>query len=159
MAGRGPAPVPSALRVLRGARPPKVREPKPARGRPKTPADLSETEHAAWLEVVRELERVPGLCTRADRGVVELLARTLPVWREAMRHVREHGGSLVVRDEKGVVKFLQQTPEMTIAIKLGASLKSLYAELGLTPAGRTRVDLAPVPVADALSTFLQKRSG
>jgi P27 family predicted phage terminase small subunit len=147
------------LRVLRGARPPKVREPKPTTGRPKTPADLSETERAAWLEVVRELERVPGLCTRADRGVVELLARTLPVWREAMRHVREHGGSLVVRDEKGVVKFLQQTPEMTIAIKLGASLKSLYAELGLTPAGRTRVDLAPVPVADALSTFLQKRSG
>ena len=149
--------MPSALRVLRGARPPKVREPKPARGRPKTPADLSETERAAWLEVVRELERVPGLCTRADRGVIELLARTLPVWRECMRHVREHGASLIVRDEKGAVKFLQQTPEMTIAIKLGASLKALYGELGLTPAGRTRVDLAPAPVADALSAFLQKR--
>ena len=123
------------------------------------PADLGETERAAWREVVRQAASVPGLLTKADRGVLELVARTLPVWREAMAHVRQHGGSLVVRDDKGAVKFLQTTPEMTIAIKLGASLKSWYAELGLTPAGRTRVDLAPAPVADALSTFLQKRSG
>jgi P27 family predicted phage terminase small subunit len=156
MAGRGPAPVPSALRVLRGARPPKVREPKPAAGRPKLPTDLSETEHAAWLETVRALERVRGLLTKADGGVVELVARQAPVWRECMRHVREHGPSLVVRDEKGAVKFLQTTPEMTIAIKLGASLKALYAELGLTPAGRTRVDLAPVPATDELTTFLRR---
>lgn len=151
--------MPSALRVLRGARPPKVREPKPATGRPKLPADLSETEHAAWLETVRALERVRGLLTKADGGVVELVARQVPVWRECMRHVRAHGASLIVRDEKGAVKFLQQTPEMTIAIKLGASLKSLYAELGLTPAGRTRVDLAPAPAKDALSTFLQRVKG
>jgi P27 family predicted phage terminase small subunit len=156
---RGPAPVPSALRVLRGSRQPKVREPKPATGRPKPPADLSPPERAAWLEVVRELELVPGLLSKADRGVLELLARQVPVWRECMAHVRAHGSSLIVRDEKGSVKFLQTTPEATLAVKLGASLKALYAELGLTPAGRTRVDLAPAPVADALSTFLQKRSG
>jgi len=147
--------MPTALRVLRGARPPKVREPKPRPGRPSMPADLGPEERAAWGETVRLLEAVPGLLTKADRGVLELVARQVPVWRECMRHVRAHGASLTVRDEKGGVKFLQQTPEMTVAIKLGAALKSLYAEVGLTPAGRTRVHAtAAAPALDELEGYL-----
>ena len=135
---------------------PKVREPKPKTGRPTMPADLGPDERVAWLEVLRQGETVKGLITRADRGVLELLARQLPVWRACMAHAREHGSSLIVRDEKGGVRFLQQTPEMTIAIKLGLSLKTLYAELGLTPAGRTRVHVPEAPAASDLDRFLAR---
>ena len=120
------------------------------------PADLGPEERVAWLEVVHQGETVPGLLTRADRGVLELIARQLPTWRECMRHVRAHGASLTVRDEKGGVKFLQQTPEMTVAIKLGGSLKALYSELGLTPAGRTRVQVPEAPAASDLDRFLAR---
>ena len=146
--------MPSAVRVLRGARLSKGREPKPKTGRPTMPADLGPDERAAWLEVVHQAETVPGLLTRADRGALELLARQVPLWRECMRHVREHGSSLIVRDEKGAVKFIQQTPEATLAIKLGASLKALFSEFGLTPAGRTRVQVPEAPAASDLDRFL-----
>ena len=156
MAGHGPAPMPRALKVLRGLRVTNKQEPTARGGRPSPPTDLSVAERAAWGETVALLAHVPGLLTRAERGVVELVARTLPPWRDAMRHVREHGGSMTMRDEKGVVRFVQVTPEMTIAIKLGAALKSLYAELGLTPAGRTRIHVPAAPVVDELTKFLAK---
>jgi len=156
MAGKGPAPLPRALKVLRGARITNTQEPTSRHGRPTPPADLGDSERAAWRETVAQLEQVPGLLTRAERGVVELVARTLPAWRDAMRHVRERGGSLTMRDDKGAIKFVQVTPEMTVAVKLGAQLKSLYAELGLTPAGRTRIHVPAVPAVDELTAFLAK---
>jgi P27 family predicted phage terminase small subunit len=126
--------MPAALRVLRGKR---VAKGTPAAdtGEPTIPADLSREERAAWRQLVREMQTVRGLLARADRGVLELVSRLTPMFREAARHVREHGSTVVARDEKGAVKFMQQSPQMQTVIKVSAQLKSLYAELGLTPSG------------------------
>lgn len=154
MAARGPAPQPTALKVLRGARVRNRREPKPAAGRPSMPADLGPEERAAWRELVNLLLRVPGLLTRADKLALELGARTLPPWRAVMAHVRTHGPTLTVHDAEGRVRFVQTSPEMTAAIKLGAQLKSLYESLGLTPSGRSRIALPAAPAVSELDRFL-----
>lgn len=154
MAGRGPAPTPTALKVLRGAKRRNRSEPTPPSGEPMMPADLSPAEIAAWRAVVAELQTVPGLLTVADRGVLELVARTEPIFRDCAAHVRDHGAVVVARDDKGVVKFLQTTPQAQLLVKLAAQLKSLYAELGLTPAGRSRLSLSPQKPTSRLDAFL-----
>ena len=154
MAGRGPAPQPTALKVLRGARVRNRREPKPVTGRPSRPADLGPEERAAWRELVNLLLRVPGLLTRADKPALELAARTVPIWRASMRELRDHGRVIVVKDEEGKVRFAQTNPEATLAVKLGAQLKSLYESLGLTPSGRSRIALPEAPAASELDRFL-----
>lgn len=141
MPGKGPAPLPTALKVLRGSKRINTREPAAGDGEPVQPADFNEAERAAWAETIAEMQTVPGLVKRADRGVLELVARTVPAYREAARHVREHGSTVVARDERGGVKFVQVSPQMQTAIKLAALLKTLYAELGLTPSGRSRLNL------------------
>jgi P27 family predicted phage terminase small subunit len=155
MAGRGPAPIPSALKVLRGSRRVNRNEPIPPNGEPNPPADLAPAEFEAWRGVVGELQTVPGLLTLADRGVLELVARTEPVYRDCSAHVREHGSTVVVRDDKGVVRFVQASPQAQLLIKLAAQLKSLYAELGLTPAGRSRLTVAPQKPTSKLDAFLK----
>jgi P27 family predicted phage terminase small subunit len=151
--------MPTALKILRGRKRINRREPRPVPGRPAMPRDLGPLERQAWRETIRLLESCPGLLTRADRAVVELIARTLPAWRAAMAHVREHGGVVVARTEKGTVQFVQVSPEMTIAIKLGAALKSLYAELGLTPSGRSRLSVSPAAGPSELDRFLGGKRG
>ena len=158
MPGRGPAPLPTALKVLRGSRVRNRREPKPLAGRPVCPADLGPEERAAWREIVGLLVRVPGLLTQADKPSLELVARTLPIWRASMQHLREHGHVIVVKDDAGKVRFVQTSPEATLAVKLGAQLKSLYEALGLTPSGRSRIALPAAPAVDELSAFLAKGS-
>jgi len=55
------------------------------------------------------------------------------------------------------VKFVQTRPEATFALKTATLLKGLYAELGLTPSGRSRVSVSPQPKASKLDSFLQGR--
>ena len=61
--------MPGALRVLRGKRPP-AGAPVAADGVPSMPRDLSRVERSAWRELVAELQTVPGLLARCDRGVL-----------------------------------------------------------------------------------------
>jgi P27 family predicted phage terminase small subunit len=157
MAGRGPTPEPTALKVLRGSKRVNKREPKPAAGRPTIPRDLSPLERAAWREVVMQLETVPGLLTKADRGILELLARTVPIFRDAARHVRDHGSTLVARDERGVVKFVQTTPQAALTVKLGPQIRALYAEVGLTPSGRSRLSVTPAKTEGSWRDALRGR--
>jgi P27 family predicted phage terminase small subunit len=108
---------------------------------PAAPADLNDAERAAWTETLEALGVFPALVSRADAGVLELVARQKAVFLEAARHVREHGAVAVARDDKGIVRFTQTTPEAQLVVKLGASLKALYETLGLTPAARARLAL------------------
>jgi len=142
MGRRGKAPQAPGLKVLRG---PTVGKPKPpARRRadpPTMPTDFNEAEREAWQDTIAALEAHPGLLSRADAGVLELVARQRPIFREAAQFVRAHGGTATVRDDKGVIRFVQVVPQAQLVIKVGASLKALYESLGLTPAARARLAL------------------
>jgi phage terminase small subunit len=61
-------------------------------------------------------------------------------------------------DEKGQVRYLQQFPQVATARHLMNTLCRLQAELGLTPAGRSRIHVTPSSGPDALDRLLSKRN-
>jgi P27 family predicted phage terminase small subunit len=123
------------------------------------PAELSAEEQVAWARVTSELASVPGLLVRADRGAIELVARLEPMLATAAVVVREHGSTFTCVAADGTVRFIQTRPEATFLLKTGALLKTLYAELGLTPSGRSRVSLTPAAPSSTLDQFLAGRHG
>lgn len=152
--------MPRALRLLgRGAT---TNMPRPtgavAVDPPSMPVGLNAAERRAWEGLQAELSAIPGLISRADRGVCELVARLEPMIRAAAVVVRKHGSTLTCLDKAGQVKFVQTRPEATFLLKTGALLKGLYAELSLSPSGRSRVNVTPSPKPSRLDTYLQERS-
>jgi P27 family predicted phage terminase small subunit len=160
MGQRGPKPLPKALRLLRNA-PPTTRHPATvlAADPPTMPAGLSAAEETCWHGLLAEMSSVPGLLARADRGVLELAARLEPALRAAASTLRDEGATLTVRDKEGQVRFVQTRPEASFVLKTGALLRTLYAELGLSPSGRCRVSLSAAPPASKLDQFLAGRHG
>lgn len=155
MGRRGPKPMPKALKLLRhGATATRTPAQPQATDPPVMPAGLDEAEQACWHGLMAELAAVPGLISRADRGVCELVARLEPAMRRAAVVVREHGSTLTVTDADGNVRFIQTRPEAAFALKAGAQLKTLYAELGLSPSGRSRVSVSPAAGSSKLDHFL-----
>lgn len=161
MGKRGPKPLPRALRLLgrSTAAVPRQSSPVTVADVPTMPEGLNEAEQAAWNGLLRELDTVPGLASRADRGVCELIARLEPMARAAAIVVRDHGSTLICHDKDGFVKFAQTRPESTFLLKAAAQLKSLYAELGLTPSGRSRVSVTPAAPPSKLDDYLRGRHG
>ena len=155
MGQRGPKPRPKALRLL-GQPSSTSRQPATvlAADPPHMPSGLSSEEQAAWAGVCAELASVPGLLAGADRGAIELVARLEPAMRAAAVVVREKGCVLESFDKAGVLKFVQTRPEATFYLKAVATLKALYAEMGLTPSGRSRVSLTPAAPTSKLDQFL-----
>lgn len=155
----GPPKQPTAIRLLRG-NPSKeritTREPKPPAGVPTKPAELSPAAAVIWDQAVAVLSGVPGLLTVADAVTIELFARTLARYRELDAFVEAHGPVLVLRDDKGGVRYAQPCPQASLAAKLLPQLRGLAAELGLNPSARARIDLPAAPVVDELTTFLTK---
>jgi P27 family predicted phage terminase small subunit len=121
------------------------------------PAGLSKAEQACWTNLLAELASVPGLASRADRGVVELIARLEPALRAAAAVLRDEGSTLSVFDKDGALRYTQNRPEAGFVLKTAALLKGLYAELGLSPSGRCRVALSPAAPASKLDSFLSDR--
>ena len=151
--------MPKALRLLRNL-PNGSRHPAPAMSDPPAmPDGLTTIEQDAWRGLMAELQAVPGLVSRADRGACELVARLEPALRAAAVVVRTEGSTLTCLDAEGRVRFVQTRPEATFLLKTGALLKALYGELGLTPSGRSRVSLTPATPTSKLDRFLQERHG
>ena len=89
-------------------------EPKALKPLGKPPAKMSVDERAAWLEIAKLAH--PGVLCSADRFLVEMSARTLVLIRTT------HAGN---------------TP-------LLHRFQMFLAEMGMTPATRSRVSVAPI---------------
>lgn len=150
MGSRGPSPKPTALRVLQG-NPGKVplnpSEPRPPLVAPNLPAPLwlSEKAKEVWLALRPDL---PWL-TVVDVNTFAAYCSTFARWREAEGFLEEHGLHFEVRaasgtkGKRGPVKFVQQWPQVSIARQALQMLCRLGAELGLSPAARTRIQIEP----------------
>lgn len=104
------------------------------------PEDLQPDQLRAWLEVVDMA--VAGVLTHADRGTVELAARSLASLRERF---------LDVPTKDGVV-----TINKPFDSKAAAALMRCLVEMGLTPVSRSKVqvvkdDKQPASGFDALN--------
>ena len=133
-------------------------EPQPPAGLPTKPAGLPADAGVIWDETIALLAAVRGLLTVADGATVELFARTLARYRALEVFTEANGPVLVLRDDKGAVRYAQPSPQASLAAKLLPQVRGLAAELGLSPSARTRINLPASPPVDALTAFLAKGS-
>lgn len=152
MAGRGPAPMPTAVLTLRGSKRARRRkhEPAPVHGVPGVPDDLTPEEAHAFTCLVN----AAPWATASDVRVLAAAAR-LEALIAMCRLKRETDGAFVVtRDDHGVVRSIRKSPWLVTEIESTALLKSFLAEIGLTPSSRSRVSAGPpVPKIDEFAEF------
>jgi P27 family predicted phage terminase small subunit len=131
----GPKPVPGKLKVLHGVRPSRInrREPAQRSEPPNPPSWLSREARAEWRRLVRELPR--GLLGPADRQCLAVACESWARWADATRRVMSDG--VLVPGDRGMVKH----PACQIARDAEATMSRAWAELGLSPAARSRLEM------------------
>jgi P27 family predicted phage terminase small subunit len=152
---RGPAPTPTALKILRGnpgRRPINPDEPKPAVCLPDPPADLQGAALTEWLDMGPELEAL-GLITKIDVRAFETYCREWGRYKDAEAEVTKLGE--VVKAPSG---YPIMNPYRSVANKALARCERLWAKFGMTPADRSRVHLQKGAAApqSKLDRFLKR---
>ena len=136
MGRRGPAPMPSALKIATGnagKRPIRDDEPKPEVGAPKCPTWLASDAKSIWRQLAPRLVRA-GVLTKLDGNALGRYCDVLCRW-------------LAARDDEDE-KLYQ---------KLGVMLLRLEQEFGMTPSARTRLRVEPrADEGDALDKLIRK---
>ena len=138
---RGRRPKPSALKVQDiSHRRPNEREPQPTPGAPDPLEWLSAAAREEWLRVSPELERM-GLLTRVDMAALAAYAQSYAHYVEAERLIREHGLTVAIRDDKGILKSVLPVPEVNISLKMLDKIRAFAGEFGFTPSARSRIEI------------------
>ena len=147
MGRRGPAPKPTALKLVGGNpgnRPLNGSEPVPPAGEPDVPAWVIGPSLEIWRQLVPGLSRV-GLARRIDGVVLGRYCVLLHRWIEAIEFIRKNGPTYPVRAEPrgdqrtGRVVAVREFPQNAEMRRLNQQLLVLEREFGLTPAARTRI--------------------
>lgn len=142
MAGRGPAPKPTALKLLTGnAGHQKLRqnEPKPRPVAPKCPSWLDAEARKEWRRIAPELDRL-GLLTVVDMAALAGYCQSYSTWKAATEALNRHG--LTYEATNGNIR---QRPEAAIATRALAEVRQFCQEFGLTPSARARMTLPEAP--------------
>ena len=63
-------------------------------------------------------------------------------WEEAERGIQEHGSTLVLRDDKGSVRSVAQSPHVAAALRWLDKIRQFAAEFGFTPSARGRLEIS-----------------
>jgi P27 family predicted phage terminase small subunit len=138
---RGRKPTPTALKVVMGnlgKRPLNRLEPKPAPGLPTCPAHLQPTAKAEWKRLARQLHQL-GVLTELDRSVLAPYCQSYGRWVEAERKLKETPPLL-----KTPAGYVQASPWLAISNKSVELMHKFAAELGWSPASRSRVTTKPL---------------
>ena len=134
MAGRKPTP--TALRRAQGnpgKRAYNYDEPIPPDGMPGCPRHLSADAKSEWKRIAESLYRM-GVLTIVDRAALAAYCQAWGRWVEVERKLKET--PLLLKTSSGHV---QQSPYLSIANRQLELMGRFMAELGLTPASRSRV--------------------
>ena len=138
MAGRGPARIPTALKVLRGNpghQKLNKREPQPRRGAVECPSDLDRRAKAEWKRIVPELAYM-GLLTQADGRAIAGYCQAYSEWVEADLAIQA-AGSLTYEAKQGIIP----RPEVKIRHTAAMRMLRFAQEFGLTPSSRARIQV------------------
>ncbi|KAB2882704.1 MAG: phage terminase small subunit P27 family [Albidovulum sp.] len=143
MTMRGRKPNPAALRRLNGnpgKRGYNPAEPVPPQGLPDCPPHLSELARAEWHRIAATLHDM-GVLTLVDRAVLAAYCQAWGRWVEAGEKLKET--PVMLKTPSG---YVQQSPWLSVANKQMELMGRYMAELGITPASRSRVaSLHPDP--------------
>jgi P27 family predicted phage terminase small subunit len=132
----GPPKKPTAWRRSEGNRGKRAwnhAEPKPPEGTPDCPDHLSEEAKAEWHRLVDTLVSM-GVITIVDRAVLAAYCQAYGRWVEAERKLLET--PLLFKTPSG---YVQQSPWLNIANRQMELMGRYMAEIGLTPASRSRI--------------------
>tara|TARA_R110000744_G_scaffold66072_10_gene135110 strand:- start:4339 stop:4821 length:483 start_codon:yes stop_codon:yes gene_type:complete len=140
MGRRGTKPTPTNVLKLRGSWRGEINknEPQPEAVAPPMPIGLDGMAKDCWEQLVPILSDMRVL-TVADGMALYLLAETYATWRRADDMIKKDGDVYPINDNEGNVKYMQQSPYVSIARNSAKALKDLLCEFGLTPSARSRV--------------------
>jgi P27 family predicted phage terminase small subunit len=141
MGRRGPVPMPTSIRMLRGnkgKRPVNPREPQPERKAPTCPEHLDAEAKKEWKRLSKLLLKL-GVLTEADGMALACLCQTWSTLGKAQRKLNETG--LLFKTPSG---YVQQSPFVSIVSACGDIVMKLSQEFGLTPAARGRLQIGPI---------------
>jgi len=145
MAGRKP--LPTVVKKLKGTLQ-KCRinphEPKPTSSLCTPPEYMSEIAKEAWDYAVKNSP--PGLLSALDGAVLERWANCSGLYREALAKINRAGVSgMIIKTPSGI---LRRSPLMDVIRDLAMEMKVYEAEMGFTPASRSRISMPSEGTAD-----------
>jgi P27 family predicted phage terminase small subunit len=141
----GRKPKPTALKELAGNpghRPLNRREPKPT-GTPTCPSHLDADAKKEWRRISKELTSL-GLLTSVDRAALAAYCSAWSRWVHADTQVQKFGA--VIKSPKSGYPI--QNPFVGVANTALDLMRKFLVEFGMTPASRSRIQVAPVAVAE-----------
>ena len=159
---RGPSPKPTAWRRQEGNRGKRAwnhDEPVPPAGVPDCPTHLNDAGREEWYRLVDALVEM-RVVTMVDRAVLAAYCQAYGRWVEAEEKLKET--PVLIRTPSG---YVQQSPWLTISNRQMELMGRYMAELGLTPASRSRIITMrdQTPVDDELRivfrTFYEQPDG
>ena len=150
MGKRGPRPMPSQIKLLKGnpgRRPISDDEPKPPipPGVPEPPDWLEAYAKDEWGVVAPELHRM-GLLTVLDLTALAAYCQSYARWRLAEEWMSKEGNTIV--EETGLER---RVPQAVIAQAALVDMNRFGSAFGLTPSARTSIHA--VPQAQTVNKF------
>ena len=138
MATRGRKPLPTALKALegdrgKGRRPLNRDEPIPPQENVKCPSWLMPEAKKEWKRLASSLIAM-GILTEHDLEAFAGYCQAYARWREAEEFLSQHG--TIFKTPSG---YVQQVPQVSIAMQNLKIMQSFCSEFGLTPSSRARL--------------------
>jgi len=138
MGKRGPAPKPSALKVLAGnpgGKPLPPAEPQPAKllAVPKAPSWLDAEGRREWVRMGEKLLAL-GLLTDLDLAAFLGYCQSYSTWVRAQRELKKGG---IIIEVNGV---MQRNPWAKVGDEAHTQLQAALKQFGMTPSARVRVN-------------------
>lgn len=145
MGRRGPAPKPTALRVLHGDEERYINrgEPMPAPGLPPAPSSLDATSRPVWDYVLAELAAM-DLAKRPDRDQLAAYCEAVALHAQAVHLV--HAAGALIKDRDGSVRM---NPAVRVQSQAARTMLLFAREFGLTPASRVQFQAEQVATEHA----------
>lgn len=151
MGKRGPAPQPTALKLLAGVKPSRVNsgEPLPASGDVEPPSWLPSDALAVWRRLAPDLTR-QGVLTPWDCDLFADYCCMVEINRAALEDLAVNGASVMALDRvlaDGTVSYrLTRNPQWQVARESASLLVTLAGRFGLSPSDRAQLHVnAPNP--------------
>jgi P27 family predicted phage terminase small subunit len=135
---RGRKPKPTVLKLVTGnpgKRRLNLKEPKPPGALDDPPAHLSSGAQEAWRLAIRSAP--PGLLRKLDGSILEIWACAADLYIKAQAGMAKTG--LLIKAPNSGVPI--QSPYLAIANKQAQIMMRAAAEMGFTPASRSRVSM------------------
>lgn len=135
---RGRKPKPTALKQLEGnpgKRAVNKKEPKPVSEIPSCPNHLQGIARQEWNRIVKELKAL-GMITKLDRAALAICCTAYADYVKACNKLKKEGE--VIISEKG---GMYQNPWVAIKKRSMDQIAKFYAEFGMTPSSRSRIQV------------------